>query len=212
MFLSSVTRTAGSERGDQTIVARDLTSSASALVAYTPFLVSASATLRSMTLPTLGPVFQISSSIGASSTAKLARRIAGETYQGRLRPGMARCLRPLHRDQCDQPLLLAGPSRRYLCESFPACLGPCHGGPVECTCLFLPPRHRPSPVHYRGRLPAFPRQNDFLTDPLFETAGISLCSVLKVCSPPRSFLPLQLIAAGQPRLCGHQFQRKATRH
>ena len=55
---------------------------------------------------------------------------------------------------CYQPLLLAGPSRRYLCESFPGCLGPCHGGPVECICLFLPPRHRPSPVHYRGRLPA----------------------------------------------------------
>jgi hypothetical protein len=71
---------------------------------------------------------------------------------------------------------------------------------VECTCLFLPPRHRPSPVHYRGRLPAFPRQNDFMTDPFFETAAISLCSGPQVCSPPRSFLPLQLIAAGQPRL------------
>jgi hypothetical protein len=46
----------------------------------------------------------------------------------------------------------------YLCESFPECLGPCHGGTVECTCLFLPPRHRPSPVHYRGRLPACARQ------------------------------------------------------
>src|ERR1039458_10261413 len=46
------------------MVARDLTSSDSALVAYTPFLVSASATLRSMTLLTLGPVFQISSFIG----------------------------------------------------------------------------------------------------------------------------------------------------
>jgi hypothetical protein len=83
---------------------------------------------------------------------------------------------------CDQPLLLAGPSRRYLCESFPECLGPCHGGPVECTCLFLPPRHRPSPVHYRGRLPALTRQNDFMTDPLFETAAISLCSGPQVCS------------------------------
>ena len=101
---------------------------------------------------------------------------------------------------CNQPLLLAGPSRRYLCESFPECLGPCHGGPVECTCLFLPPRHRPSPVHYRGRLPAFPRQNDFMTDRLFETAAISLCSGPQVCSPPRSSLPLQIIAAGQPRL------------
>jgi hypothetical protein len=101
---------------------------------------------------------------------------------------------------CDQPLLRAGPSRCYLCESFPKCLGPCHGGPVECMCLFLPPRHRPSPVHYRGRLPALTRQNDFMTDPLFETAAISLCSGPQVCSPPRSFLPLRLIAAEQPRL------------
>jgi hypothetical protein len=100
---------------------------------------------------------------------------------------------------CYQPLLLVGPSRRYLCESFPECLGPCHGGPVECICLFLPPRHRPSPVHYRGRLPAFPRQNDFMTDRFFETAAISLCSGPPVCSPPRSSLPLQLVAAGQPR-------------
>src|SRR5260370_9604786 len=65
---------------------------------------------------------------------------------------------------CYQPLLPAGLSRRYLCESFPGCLGPCHGGTAECTCLFLPPRHRPSPVHYRGRLPAYSRRNDFMTD------------------------------------------------
>src|SRR5499427_7346042 len=101
---------------------------------------------------------------------------------------------------CYQPLLRVGPSRRYLCESFPECLGPCHGGPVECICLFLPPRHRPSPVHYRGRLPAFPRQNDFMTDRLFETAAISLCSGPPVCSPPRSFPPQRLIASGQPGL------------
>jgi hypothetical protein len=87
----------------------------------------------------------------------------------------------------------------YLCESFPGCLGPCHGGFAECTCLFLPPRHRPSPVHYRGRLPACTRRNDFMTDRFFETAAISLCSG-QVCWPPRSFLPLRLIAAGQPRL------------
>jgi hypothetical protein len=83
---------------------------------------------------------------------------------------------------CDQPLLRAGPSRCYLCESFPKCLGPCHGGPVECMCLFLPPRHRPSPVHYRGRLPAYTRRNDFMTDPFFETAAIPLCSGPQVCS------------------------------
>ena len=100
---------------------------------------------------------------------------------------------------CYQPLLPAGPSRRYLCESFPGCLGPCHGGTAECTCLFLPPRHRPSPVHYRGRLPAFPRQNDFMTDRLFETAAIPLCSGPQVCLPPRSSLPLRLTVAEQPR-------------
>jgi hypothetical protein len=88
----------------------------------------------------------------------------------------------------------------YLCESFPECLGPCHGGSAECTCLFLPPRQRPSPVHYRGRLPACTRQNDFMTDRFFEIAAISLCSGPQVCSPPRPFLPLRLIAAGQPRL------------
>jgi len=25
----------------------------------------------------------------------------------------------------------------FLCESFPGCLGPCHGGSADCTCLFL---------------------------------------------------------------------------
>jgi len=100
---------------------------------------------------------------------------------------------------CYQPLLSGGPSRRYLCESFLGCLGPCPGGTAECTCLFLPPRHRPSPVHYRGRLPASPRQNDFITDRLFETAAISLCSG-QVCSPPRSSLPLRPTVAEQPRL------------
>src|ERR1022692_3181668 len=82
---------------------------------------------------------------------------------------------------CYQPLLPAGLSRRYICESFPWCLGPCHGGFAECTCLFLPPRHRPSPVHYRGRLPAYPRQNDFTTDRFSETAAISLCSGPSPC-------------------------------
>jgi hypothetical protein len=71
-----------------------------------------------------------------------------------------------------------------ICESFPGCLGPCHGGSAECICLFLPPRHRPSPVHYRGRLPACPRRNDFTTDLLFGTAAI-----------PYMFRPPSLLAS-----------------
>ena len=31
------------------------------------------------------------------------------------------------------------------CESFLGCLVLCHGGPIECLCLFLPRCHRPSP-------------------------------------------------------------------
>ena len=46
---------------------------------------------------------------------------------------------------CDQPLLPAGCSRRYLCESFFRCLIPCHGGPTKCIYLFLPSCHRPPP-------------------------------------------------------------------
>ena len=38
---------------------------------------------------------------------------------------------------CYQPLLPTGSSRRYLCESFPRCLGPYHDGPqVARTCYF----------------------------------------------------------------------------
>jgi hypothetical protein len=40
---------------------------------------------------------------------------------------------------CYQPLLSAGPSRRYLCESFLGCLVPYHGGSPQSayTCFFL---------------------------------------------------------------------------
>src|ERR1700738_316775 len=101
---------------------------------------------------------------------------------------------------CDQPLLLAGPSRRYLCESFPECLGPCHGGTWSAPACFFPHVIGLPPYTIEVGLPALPRQNDFMTDPIFETAAISLCSGPPVCLPPRSFLPLRLIVAGQPRL------------
>jgi hypothetical protein len=46
-----------------------------------------------------------------------------------------------------------------MCESFPECLGPCHGGPVECTCLFLPPRPRSFPPYtIEVGFPRFPVQ------------------------------------------------------
>jgi len=63
---------------------------------------------------------------------------------------------------CDQPLLPAGCSRRYLCESFFWCLIPCHGGPTKCIYLFLPSCHRPPPeVEWVG-FPLLTRKHDFL--------------------------------------------------
>jgi hypothetical protein len=57
------------------VVARDLTSSANALSAHTPFLVSVSAIPRSMIVLALGPVFQVSSSIEPSSAANLSNEV-----------------------------------------------------------------------------------------------------------------------------------------
>jgi hypothetical protein len=110
--------------------------------------------------------------------------------------------KPRSRSLCRlRPALAAGGTFPTLSQRILLCVpGPLSRGPVECICLFLPPRHRPSPVHYRGRLPACTRQNDFMTDRLFETAAISLCSGPQVCSPPRSSLPLRPMVAGQPRL------------
>ena len=105
---------------------------------------------------------------------------------------------------CYQPLLPAGPSRRYLCESFLGCLGPYHGGTWSAfTCFFLHVIGLP-PYTIEVGFPAFARQNDFLTDPFFETAVIPLCSGPQVCSPPRSFPPQRLIASGQPGLLSEQ--------
>ena len=88
-----------------------------------------------------------------------------------------------------QPLLPSGPSRRYSAKSFLRCPVPYSGGSAECLCLFLPLRHRPSPILKWVGFPLNPL-NDFSTEVFFEAADIPLCSGLPVCSPPRSFLPL----------------------
>src|SRR5215469_14566089 len=89
---------------------------------------------------------------------------------------------------CYQLLLPAGPSRRYLCESFLGCLGPYHGGTWGAfTCFFLHVIGLP-PFTREVGFPASARQNDFLTDPIFETAAIPLCSGPQVCRlPDRSY-------------------------
>ena len=96
---------------------------------------------------------------------------------------------------CYQPRLPTGPSRRYPCESFLGCLAPCHGGPTECPCLFLPRYHRPSPTEVWVGFPLYPRTR-FFRGAFFDAADIPLCSDLRVCSSPRSLLPLRLSPQG----------------
>jgi hypothetical protein len=96
---------------------------------------------------------------------------------------------------CYQALLPCGSSRRYLCESFSGCLSPYPGGPPECLRLVLPQSHRPSPgLDWVGS--PLPSANTIFHGTIFGAAAISLCSGLRVCSPPRSLLPLQIPLQG----------------
>ena len=92
-------------------------------------------------------------------------------------------------------LLLPGFSRRYLCESFPRCPSPCPGGLLSAFAWFFPSIHRPSPSFDWVSFP-LPSVNTTFHGSAFEAAAISLCSGLRVCSPPRSFLPLQVPLQG----------------
>ena len=89
---------------------------------------------------------------------------------------------------CYQPLLLPGFSRRYLCESLPE---PMPRRFAEGVCRSFPSIHRPSPSFDCVGFP-LPSVNTTFHGSAFEAAAISLCSCLQVCSPPRSFLPLQV--------------------
>ena len=82
--------------------------------------------------------------------------------------------------------------------------GPLSRRYMECMCLFLPPHHRPSPVHYRGRLSRICPSKRFLDGSLFRD-----CSHFFMFRPPglltpRSFPPQRLIASGRPGLLSEQ--------
>src|SRR5215471_10795872 len=62
--------------------------------------------------------------------------------------------------------------------------GPLSRRYVECMCLFLPPRHRPNPVHYRGRLSRICPSKRFLDGSLFRD-----CSHFFMFRPPSLLTP-----------------------
>jgi hypothetical protein len=93
------------------------------------------------------------------------------------------------------PCCYPGFSRRYLCESFPRCPSPCPGGLLSAFAWFFPSIHRPSPSFDWVSFP-LPSVNTTFHGSAFEAAAISLCSGLRVCSPLRSFPPLQVSPQG----------------
>jgi hypothetical protein len=73
--------------------------------------------------------------------------------------------------------------------------GPLSRRYVECMCLFLPPRHRPSPVHYRGRLSRICPSKRFLDGSLFRD-----CSHFFMFRPPGLLTPQIVPTAVADRL------------
>jgi hypothetical protein len=96
---------------------------------------------------------------------------------------------------CYQSLLSPGRSRRYLCKSFLRCLSPYPGGLLSAFAWFFLSIHRPSPSYDWIGFP-LASANTIFHGSAFEATAISLCSGLQVCSPPRSFLPLQVPLQG----------------
>lgn len=112
-----------------------------------------------------------------------------------LSPPSAMHLVPRVSAGCYQPLLPSGSSRLYLCKSFPRCLVPYPDGPTECSYLFLPRCHRPSPKHYGSASRFHPRTR--LSAGLFSRLQtFRYVQASTVCSPPRSLLPLQVSPQG----------------
>src|SRR5712691_11793684 len=84
---------------------------------------------------------------------------------------------------CYQSLLPAGLSRRYLCESFPGCMGPCHGGFTECICFSASPSS------------AFPRTLSRSASRLSPSKRFHDGSLFRDCSHFVMFRPPSLLAS-----------------
>jgi len=89
---------------------------------------------------------------------------------------------------CRQSLLQDGPSRRYLCASFPRCLDPYRGGVPDASTHYFSGTIGLPPVSIGSATRNDPL-SDFRVGSIFAAAVIPSCSGLEVCLPPRSLLP-----------------------
>jgi hypothetical protein len=99
---------------------------------------------------------------------------------------------------CCQPLLVDGPSRRYLCGSFPGCLDLSHGGPRGAHGRYFPPGVGLPRALPTGRQPTTICFKRLHAGPHFAGCRHSLRSGLQVCLPPRSSPPLRISSARRP--------------
>ena len=99
---------------------------------------------------------------------------------------------------CYQPLLGVGPSRPYLCESFPTCLDPYPGGPQGAFTRFFP-QGVGLPRSCSGSALHHILDSHFSPGGLFGAAAISSCSGPPVCLPPRWLPPLRPFQASGSR-------------
>src|SRR6516162_9423224 len=95
-----------------------------------------------------------------------------------------------------EPLLGTGSSRRYLRNSFLRCLVLNPDGPTECTCLFLPRRHRPSLGPSQVGFPLLPRTR-FSAVRFRGCRRTFLRSSLRVYLSPKSLPPLPISQGGR---------------
>ena len=94
-----------------------------------------------------------------------------------------------------QPLLVDGPSRRYLCGSFPGCLDLSRGGPRGAHDRFFPPGVGLPRALPTGRQPTTTLLQTTSCRSPFRGRRHSLRSGLQVCLPPRSSPPLRISSA-----------------
>jgi hypothetical protein len=92
---------------------------------------------------------------------------------------------------CYQPLLGVGPSRRYLCESFPTCLDPYPGGPQGAFTRFFPqgiglPRSCSGSALHN------------ILDSHFSPGGLFGAAAISSCSGPPSLLATQVAPTATP--------------
>ena len=98
---------------------------------------------------------------------------------------------------CRQSLPGHGPSRRYPCESFRRCLGPCRGGPLGAPARYFP-NDVGLPPWPRGRRPASNPLSDFRAEALSRLQPFANVQASTLAATQVAPTAAAILTAGQP--------------